>query len=60
MPAINTNYNFPVPPENVYGQTVAGPSVENSQQTENQQNTNKTQQPESSTEGKGQHIDTYA
>ncbi len=58
MPEVNTNYNYPIPPENVYGQTIAGPTVANPQQTE--QNTSQTQQTTPSEEGKGKYIDRYA
>lgn len=58
MPEVNTNYNYPVPPENVYGQTIAGPTVENPQQTE--QNRVQTEQTPPSDEGKGKYIDRYA
>jgi len=59
MAQINTNYNYPVPPENVYGQTIAGPSVE----TNNTQQANKTEQTTTTTaqeETKGRYVNTYA
>ncbi len=59
MPEIDTNYNYPVPPENVYGQTIGGPSVENPQQ-QVEQDTTQVQQTQSTQETKGKYIDRYA
>ncbi len=57
MAEINTNYNAPVPPERVYGQTIGGPSVEKPEPTEE---TNKqVEQTQKSESGKGKYVDRY-
>ncbi|MBN1899578.1 MAG: hypothetical protein JW827_12440 [Spirochaetes bacterium] len=62
MAEIQTNYNSPVPPERVYGQTVGGPSVEEPKNGKNNGNgKNETvERSESAQEAKGKVVDTYA
>jgi len=58
MDGIRTDYNQPVPVENISGQTVAGPSVENTENTQQANNEEQTRQ--ASESQKGQNVDTRA
>jgi len=58
MAEVNTNYNLPVPPEKVYGQTIGGPSVEKPKDNE-QQNSERVEKNHKSEQNKGKYIDRY-
>ena len=60
MNDISTNYNMPVPPEQVSGQSIAGPSVENTETQAQEASTTEQSNQAEAESYKGTQVDTSA